>query len=199
MKRFLIIPFILLFFASTGWCAPYTINSGTQVGNLDPFAFGTDDLSMYPGGGSSPEAEAAWIEDMTGLETYLKYDQNGSEAGVMLADGETSIYAFALNDEPDYFLIKWGAGGNTGDSNTEYVIWTLWDNTIEPDRNWAVFDIDDSGLYDEGWEIKNIGAFSHYGETGGDVPVPEPATMFLLGAGLLGLAGASRRKLLKKS
>jgi len=41
------------------------------------------------------------------------------------------------------------------------------------------------------------GGFDQRGSNGGGVPVPEPATMLLLGSGLIGLAGFARRKFKK--
>jgi len=41
------------------------------------------------------------------------------------------------------------------------------------------------------------GGFDQRGSNGGTVPVPEPATMLLLGSGLIGLAGFARRKFKK--
>ena len=45
---------------------------------------------------------------------------------------------------------------------------------------------------------KDVAALSHFeGFSTGGAPVPEPSTMLLLGTGLLGLAGFSRKKFRK--
>jgi len=47
-----------------------------------------------------------------------------------------------------------------------------------------------------GGPLKELSYLAVYGR-GGDVPVPEPATIFLLGSGLIGLAGFGRKKFKK--
>lgn len=92
-----------------------------------------------------------------------------------------AVFALALDDSPAYFLIKTGA--NTGNSNHYY----LFENKDSID--WAVINLNDMGFTAR--NIENIGKVSHI--DGFNQPVPEPATMFLLGSGLIGLVSFRKR------
>ncbi|MEZ4484530.1 MAG: choice-of-anchor N protein [Syntrophotaleaceae bacterium] len=75
---------------------------------------------------------------------------------------------------------------------------------VGDDLYYRAFDVDVSGLA-EGYELhfdlygfndkgKFIKApFSHDAQSGGGTPIPEPGTLLLLGAGLIGLAGSAHR------
>lgn len=86
-----------------------------------------------------------------------------------------------------------------------------WDGSSNTDTlAYAAFDVDVSNL-DENYELhfdlytvdahgnlEEFAPFSHDAESGGeryDNPAPEPATMMLLGCGLIGIAGIFRKKI----
>ena len=157
----------------------------TDVGSIDTYLDQTTD----PLDNSSPYTETEWVNTTlltTGI-TWTVVDANVPYFSVEAGPND-NVFAFSLIFDPvegpaDYFLIK---------NSTHTALYQNLDNIY-----WGVFDADslDAGF--------NIGGsdftISHVtqligGDRGIEQPVPEPTISALLGIGLLGMIGVSRRR-----
>ncbi|HHO76506.1 MAG TPA: PEP-CTERM sorting domain-containing protein [Deltaproteobacteria bacterium] len=203
MIRFIVLTISLLLIASSAWS--FYINDGgyVDVGELDIYLASATQEDV---GGSSGDAEELnWINTtlfglglISSYYTDTDFDKIETDDGAgwlqaYSTPGVVADYTFAYNlvtSEgetlyPDYFLVK---TGNLRD-DVDYR-WFLFQNNELLD--WAVIN-----LQEQGYSLLEIGKISHIDNVGGAAPVPEPATMILLGSGLIGLAGI-RRKLASK-
>ena len=144
-------------------------------------------------GNAGEGTESDWVSSILGNGYTLSFKENTVSTDWTSIDNMAGVFAYKTDDDPSYFLIK--TGGNTGNSND----WFLFSNVGSLD--WAVISLVDMGFdtttdkngKNKGTSIFNIGKVSHIDGFDKNQPVPEPATMLLMGIGLIGFAMGRRR------
>jgi hypothetical protein len=180
MKKILFLAILssLLVFSSTSFAVPIVyegelFDGVTETGSVqDPFAIGSDWWFFDANAGDSITLQVNRLDENLDPALYL-YSGLQSDTDTLpgyLASADDEIPSSGPFGDPLLNMIIPSAG--------LYTV-AVWDFASGPG---APFD----------YEITLNGA------NPASAPVPEPATMLLLGTGLVGLAGASRKKLLKK-
>ena len=175
---------VMLLAGSAASASPLT---WAQVGNVDNLvASGTAD--------NSGQGEKLWIANALGIPVgELVYEQVDNSGGAFWQPvlGTDNIFAFDLGAEPSWFMLKTGNGSDTDSTNF------LFEN--EDSLQYALIDFDD--LEFDKTEIGKVGYVGTTNELGNEsfiqseiTPVPEPASLTLLGLGLAGVATRMRRK-----
>jgi hypothetical protein len=134
------------------------------------------------------------------LDELYKQDVGAASDTGPFASSYTTTFANLPLDPEDADIVYDGGAFITG--SPLYLL--VKDGNSDP--RWYIFDL--LNLGGDSWDgmmtlqLRDFwpsqGAISHVSIYGGEVPIPEPTTVLLVGFGLIGLAGFGRKKFFKK-